>query len=132
MTRILLLLCAGALAVACSGTPGASTNALPSDLGNAALTQVCDSTSQTSLAGVADQLRSVDSTSDPTQVVASVDTLISTLQGLDVSSAAQALRDTAVNQLRTARSALSDPATASQAATSAAGALDGLDAALCQ
>ncbi len=135
MKRLIIVACSCLLAAACSGTPGSSNPAslaIPSDAGQAALTQLCDSSSSTSIKGVADQLSSFDAGSvDTSQLSASLNTLTSNLEGASVNSSQQALKGTAIAAVDNLRSALADPNTASQAASSAASALNALNASLC-
>ena len=144
MNRILMLIPATLLALAaCTASPGSTPLSVPSglptippasdlaSLGGQGLALVCTETGDASLIGLADRLRNVDANADQGGVVDAIAVVIANLQQADVSDTAAAARDEAVDQLRQAQSALSDPATGGDAATSAADALESLESEIC-
>ena len=134
MKRLIIVACSCLLAAACSGAPGGSNPAslaIPSDAGQAALTQLCDSSSSTSIKGVADQLAAYNGSADTTQLASSLNSLAANLTALQVNAAQQAAKDVAITAVDQAQAALSDPTTAQQAASNAADALNSLASAVC-
>lgn len=131
MNRLVFVLSAGLLAIACSNGPSASNaGAIASGAADSALTAAC-ATSGTSLSGVASQLRAVNATSDTTSVSSSIDTLIANLNGIQATGTADAARTAAIGQLQNVKSGLSDPQTRTQTAATAADALDAARQAMC-
>ena len=134
-------LCTVAL-VACSGAPGSSI-ALPSglptvppipsevaSLAGQGLDDACDESSDTSLSGVAERLRSLGENPDTGEMIDAIATLSANLQQVDAQGA-EAARDEAINQLREMQSALAEPGTASEVANTTADALESLEAEVC-
>jgi hypothetical protein len=131
MNRLSIVLFASLLVAACSGTPGATGGSLPSIDTSQAMAQACDTNSQTSLSGVAGQLRTVGPETDTTQVTDSIDTLIDNLEQVETTGVADTAKDTAITELQAVENALSDPGTAQDTANTAAAALDGLRGTMC-
>jgi len=103
------------LLVGCTGVPTGSA-------GQAARTQLCNDSDQSSLAGVASELDSID-TADPEALQAQLGTLLANLESLQLEPARQPLRDAAATAIQGLQGLLSDPGARGDAARLAARAL---------
>lgn len=129
MNRLIAGLFSATLVIAgCSAVPAGTP--LTSPIGEAALDELCG-TDETSLASIGTELSQVDETTDTTALSTSLGTAISNLENLTVDATAQVARDAALAALQQVQSALADPATRAQVASQAAGAVQTLDAQLC-
>jgi len=133
MNRIMLLsgILAAALATGCSSVPGTGGSPGPVD-GDAARTALCQSGSDTSLAGLATQLDGITDDSDTTQITTAIGTTMADLQSVQLDTGEAVVRDAAVTALGALQTAISDPTTRGQAAAQAAAALRTADTELCQ
>lgn len=113
-----------ALLLGCQGAPTGSA-------GQAARNQLCNDSDPTSLAAVATDLDSIDTT-DPTALEAALGTTLSNLESLQLEPAAQPLRDAAATAIQNLQGLLEDPNARQEAARLAARALRLVHTEICE
>ena len=145
MTRFLGAACAilaimllGACASPPGGSPtrttgpgGATSNPIASVAVDTAQEELCDTTSPTGLAMLADDVEAVDDTTDMDALSDSLETALTNLADVEGDSATEALAATAASAGQAFQQALSDPNTRAQTAATLAQALRDVEDALC-
>jgi hypothetical protein len=145
MKRLLVAICALVfLLPACSGTATPSipslaipsiavpSVAIPSNLASAAIGQLCDVQSPASLSTIAADLDKVDPNTNTTDIESKLGTLVTALQGAQVTDTTKPARDAAVTAVTQLQTKIKDPATRQDAAKKAAEAIRALSTALCK
>src|SRR3954451_15047438 len=137
-SALLVVACSSAGTGAGTGTGGTTnpinTGAISSAAGGAAgdaKTALCNSTSQSSLKGLASQLAAVSPSSDTSGLQSAVGDAESNLESLQVTGDQTTLRQAAMSALQSVQTGLNNPATLSETASSASTALLSLDTSLC-
>src|SRR3954449_5946142 len=144
MNRLIGGVAAALLVVACSsagtgsglpsGNPVGSGPLASGPVGSAvgdAKAALCDSTSESSLKGLASQLAAVSPSSDTSGLQSAVGDAESNLESLQVTGDQTTLKQAAMSALQSVQTGLNNPATLSETASSASTALLSLDTSLC-